>query len=174
MKRTLRRLTAAAAAVSALGAGAAVTASPASARTDVQRCGLLQLKVTLAYGQGGGAGNFYWYLDFQNTGHYTCQLYGYPGVSAIDANGTQLGPAAGRSPYVPPQYVDIMPGRTAHAILHYTQAQNYNPSACKPEPATDLRVYPPGDTYSVKLPFSSDVCTTNIDVLSVTRVRPGA
>jgi hypothetical protein len=121
-----------------------------------------------------GAGNIYWHLDLQNTGHYMCQLYGYPGVSAINAHGTQLGRAAGWTTGVPRQYVDIMPGRTAHAVLHYVQALNYPPPACKPKPATDLRVYPPGDFYSVKVPFTSQVCTTNIDVLSVTRVRPGA
>jgi hypothetical protein len=174
MKRTLRRLTAAGAAVAALGAaGAVVAASPASASTGIQRCGTNDLKVTLVY-DNGGAGNLYYKLNFENTGHYACQLYGYPGVSAVDAHGMRLGPAAGRNPAGPKQYVYIAAGHMAHSTVHYVQALNYDPTACEPKPATDLEVYPPEDRYSEKVPFSMDVCTTSIGVLDVTPVQLGA
>jgi hypothetical protein len=177
MNKTVRRLAAAGAAVAALGAGSAVwaTSSVAAATPSViGPCGAGQLSVWVnASSENGAAGSTYYNLDFTNTSGTECNLYGYPGVSAIGANGKQLGDSAARDTVIPARYINIAPGTTAHAVLRYVDVQVA--SSCTPVNASFLKVYPPDDTGSRLAFFSLPSCgKTGTGYLQIERVQPGA
>jgi hypothetical protein len=85
-------------------------------------------------------------------------LDGFPGVSAVDLAGRQLGSAASRSG-TRPGAVDIVPGGTASAVLRIAQAANFPRAACRPTTAAGLRVYPPDATASKVVPFPFSACS---------------
>ena len=89
---------------------------------------------------------------FTNTGNTLCTLQGYPGVSAVVANGVQLGAAATRRGTSPGPLVALEPQQTTQAIFTYTDpmVQCQNPIA-----ALGLRVYPPNQTAALFLPTSA-------------------
>jgi hypothetical protein len=87
---------------------------------------------------------------------------GNPGVSALGANGKQLGSAAVRNALYPGAWVNIPAGGTAYSLFAYGNAE-VSTSGCKPTDATTIKVYPP-------LPS----CTAPGHVyLNVTVLRPG-
>ena len=160
--RNLRRglLATALAGVAAAGAGT-VSASAASgtAAPHLANCTTAQLKVWMGVPGGAAAGTFYTEMELSNTGTTTCQLYGYPGVSALDHNGAQLGSPAGWDHSVTPVVVVLTPGATSHFLLSLADVYNYPASTCGPTAATTLRVYPPNQTAAVQLPFSGEACS---------------
>jgi Protein of unknown function (DUF4232) len=182
--RLSRRTAAAAAAVVALGAGsAAVAATSASAATGhpaattrlgiIPRCTPGDLAVWVnANSADGTAGTTYYHLDYTNISRGWCHLYSWPGVTAANAAGKQLGAAAVRSGIAPAAYVNIAPGGTAHSILGYVDVQISK--ACKPALATHLKVYPPDDSAARDAFFAASVCTDKTKDLVVWRVQPGA
>jgi hypothetical protein len=193
----LSRTVAAAAAVLAAGAGTltwAVTSASASTTVGrsvvhtaaaakaapalkalpgvIPRCSPSQLAVWVnADSADGTAGTSYYHLEFTNTGRTTCHLYSWPGVSARNLAGQQLGAAAARSGLVPATYVNIGPGSTAHSLLGYVDVQ-VTPE-CKPTTASLLKVYPPDDSGARHAFFSLHVCTTKVKDLTISRVAPG-
>ncbi|HWG03334.1 MAG TPA: DUF4232 domain-containing protein [Trebonia sp.] len=176
MNKTVRRLTAAGAALAALAGGSAVWATSSSAAAaapgSIGRCGAGQLSVWLnASSENGAAGSTYYNLDFTNTSGTECHLYGYPGVSVIGANGGQLGASAQRNSVIPARYVNIGPGQTAHAVLRYADVQVT--SGCKPAAGAFLKVYPPDEKGSRLAFFSLPSCTTGAGYLQIERVQPG-
>src|SRR5580692_2914438 len=125
MRTTIRR-----AAAAALGTGSAVwaassaSAAPAAPDALIPVCTAGDLAVWVNYGAGqGAAGTFYYPLEFTNTSNHTCRTWGWPGVSATNANGHQLGDAAVRLHYYTPAWVNIASGGTAHALLAYGNAE---------------------------------------------------
>lgn len=138
--------------VSASAAGGAVAPRVAS-------CATSQLTVWMGVPGDAAAGSFYYELQFSNTGTTTCQLYGFPGVSALNGSGAQLGSPAGWGNAVPPATVVLTPGATSHVVLRVTDVYNYPPSTCQPAAATALRIYPPNQTAAVQLPFSFEACS---------------
>src|SRR5215475_5510879 len=103
MGKPFRRLIAAASAALAIGIGsaawAATSASAASAPAAVKACTAGQLSVWISPDAlNGAAGTWYYPLEFTNHSGHACATGGYPGVSATDANGHQLGDAAARDP----------------------------------------------------------------------------
>ncbi len=62
----------------------------------------------------GAMGSWYTPLVFTNTGSTTCTLDGHPGVSFVDATGTQIGPSAERTDATTPT-VAFAPGEQANA-----------------------------------------------------------
>jgi hypothetical protein len=173
-----RRTAAAAVTVLALGAGgAAWAASSASAAPTAQaaisRCGAGQLAVWVnADSANGAAGTIFFNLEYTNISHATCSLFGYPGVSATNSNGTQLGKAATRNSAAPAKTIDIVPGGTAHSFLGYHDIL-IEPS-CKPKSAFFLKVFAPNDTVAKHAFFDLPVCTTGQANFSVERVQAGA
>jgi|SRR5579875_381621 len=156
---------AAAAIVAALGVTTAASASMSahSAASAIPQCRASQLGVWLASARGSGtAGSIYYPLEFTNLSTSTCYMYGYPGVSAINAAGTQLGAAAGRDSSVKPSVVNIGPGATAHSVLQYVTVQVT--SGCKPQPGYELKVYPPDQEYSTVGAYDFPSCTTSAPV----------
>jgi len=86
------------AAVAGLAISTAAYAATSSSGTPaivIPKCTASDLGVWVAVDQGNGAaGTIYYPLEFTNLSHHTCYLFGYPGVSALDVNGRQLGSPA--------------------------------------------------------------------------------
>jgi hypothetical protein len=110
-------------------------------------------------GGGGAAGSTYYKLRFTNLSAHRCSLTGYPGVSAVDLVGRQVGAAAGRNPQTVPRRVTVGPGRTASAVLQITDTGVYTRTRCRPVTAAGLRVYPPNQRQSKVVPFPFSACS---------------
>jgi hypothetical protein len=183
MTKFSRRAVATAATVLAVGTGtvtwAATSASAAPAGQAapsgvIPRCAPDQLYVWVSPDSGSGAaGTIHYNLDFTNRSHSWCHLYAWPGVSATNADGHQLGAGAVRNPDVPARYINIAPnGGTAHSDLGYVDVQ-VSPQ-CHPVTATFLKVYPPDDRGSRNAFFPLPACTDGTKYLTIGRVQPGA
>jgi hypothetical protein len=175
-KPSRRTLTVTAAAL-AIGAGiltwAATSASAATAAAVIPKCSPGQLDVWVSPNSANAAaGTGYYHLDFTNVSGSTCHLYGYPGVSAVNSAGKQLGVPARRNANVPVRDVNIAPNGTAHAVVGYVDAQLG--SGCPHTAATFLKVYPPDDTGSRNAWFPLQVCTNNAVDLTIDAVQAGA
>jgi hypothetical protein len=138
--------------------------SPGGARTSapaITRCTASELGVWVAVDQGNGAaGTIYYPLEFTNLSQHTCYLYGYPGVSALDSNGNQLGAPAGWGPLAGARIVNLAPGATAHTILGYHDVAVTTEANCAPvKQAVDLRVYPPGQRSATDADFVVPACS---------------
>ena len=151
MFKGTRRTVAAVAAALALGIGSAVWATsprppPLRAVAIPPVCTTANLAVWVNISEGNGAaGTIYYPLEFTNTSNHTCRTWGYPGVSALNASGKQLGDAAGRNPLYAGAWVNIPAGGTAHSLLAYGNAE-VSTSGCKPTTASLIKVYPPNQT----------------------------
>jgi hypothetical protein len=184
MSKTLRRAAAAIAALLALGAGSAVwAASSASAAPSARAagagpvpvCNAGDLAVWVNYGaMQGAAGTWYYPLEFTNTSSHSCRTWGWPGVSAANANGHQLGDAAQRLSYYTPTWVNIGAGATAHALFSYGNVE-VQTSGCKPTNASLIKVYAPNQRTADLGFFSLPVCTVGGShvYLRVAAIQPG-
>ncbi len=150
---TARRLVAIAAGVAAGGlivaTAAFATTSSSAARASagsVSACTAFDLGAWVAAGQGNGAaGTIYYPLEFTNLSGHACSLFGFPGVSALNAQGRQLGSSANWERTATPRPVILAPGATAHTVLAYHDAAVSTEPGCDPvNTAQLLRVYPPG------------------------------
>jgi hypothetical protein len=150
-----------AAAVVGLTISTAAYAATSSPAASIPRCTAGDLGVWLAVDQGNGtAGTTYYPLEFTNLSHHTCYLFGYPGVSALDRNGHQLGRSAGRGSLAGARIVNVAPGATAHTLLAYHDVAVHTESGCDPvDSAVDLRVYPPGQRGSTDAAFTLEACS---------------
>ena len=173
------RMIAAAVAALGLGIGSAVwatsAASASSAAPAVLQCTTSQLAVWVYNNPGGGAaGSFDLPIGFTNISHRPCFLVGYPGISALSSNGTQLGSAGGRDPGTPSKVITIAAGGTANANMRLTDVFNFPPNVCKPTTAAQLRVYPPNSKTALTAFFSVSVCAKKGPIyLHVQRVQAG-
>jgi len=139
-----------------------------------QPCANGSLKVTLGLGQGY-AGGVYEVIDFTNTSSATCTLFGYPGVSLVSGPPyAQIGLAAKRSTNTPVKLITLAPGATANALLQIVDALNFPTSTCSPAAATDLQVYPPGQTAAVYLPNQSEACAEPVQTTFIGPVQAGS
>ena len=142
---------AAVAAVAFVPAASARRAAPASA----PRCTVAHLEIWFGLGLGGGTlGSVYYPLEFSNVGHHACTLNGFPGVSAIGNAGHQVGPSASRNGQHHAT-VTLAPGATAHAIL---RVEDWGALCSHEVLAAGLKVFPPGATGSMPVPFSFGAC----------------
>jgi Protein of unknown function (DUF4232) len=169
---TARRVVAvAAAAVAGLAISTAAAASTSSGATSsgtaatsarvIPRCTASDLGVWLALDQGNGAaGTIFYPLEFTNLSQHTCYLFGYPGVSALDRNGHQLGSPADWGSLHGARIVNLAPGATAHTILGYHDVVVTTEPGCNEvNSAVELRVYPPGQRSATDAAFSFPVCS---------------
>jgi len=179
MFTSIRRTSIAIVTALTLGLGGAVwaTSAASAAPAAAPACATANLGVWLNISQGSvAAGTVAYPLDFTNTGSRACTLDGYPGVSATNANGVQLGRAAARDPIDKARTVTIPAGGTAHAYLFWVEVLNFSPSACKLGTASLLKVYPPNRTTAADTFFSLQVCKSTkplFQYLSVSTVQPG-
>jgi hypothetical protein len=165
---TARRVAAIAAGVAATGlivaTAAFATTSSGAARTSaasVPACTAFGLGAWIAVGQGNGAaGTIYYPLEFTNLSGHTCKLFGFPGVSAVNGQGHQLGSPANWEHTSAPHTVTLAPGATAHTILAYHDAVVTTEPGCDPvNTATLLRVYPPGRHTATDAEYDLQSCS---------------
>jgi hypothetical protein len=135
-------------------------AGASSAATQAPACATSHLVVWLNTESGGAAaGSTYVNLEFTNLSQRTCTLRGYPGVSAIDLGGRQVGAAAGRSPTRPVRTITLKAGASALAVLQIADVYNYPAATCHRTMAAGLRVYPPNQTQARTVPFPFLACS---------------
>jgi Protein of unknown function (DUF4232) len=163
----------AATAVSSPGTALAADAAPAS---PVPACTAGDLGAWVAITQGNGAaGSIYYPLQFTNLSGHACAMRGFPGVSAVDRNGHQLGSPARWGHAVPVRTVVLAPGATAHTTLQYSDAEVTTAPGCYPVfSAFELRVYPPGQYGATYAAFGLEACSHAGPVyMSVGPILPG-
>jgi hypothetical protein len=155
-----RLLSAGALACAAALVPASALAAPAAhaGRTATPACTPSGLDIWLDTQGNGAAGTIYYDLEFTNLSGSTCTLFGYPGVSATNLTGTQLGSAAVRIGATP-QTVTLANGATATALVGIVEGGIFPPAQCGPVTAAGLRVYPPGQTQSKRVPFPFAACS---------------
>jgi Protein of unknown function (DUF4232) len=134
-------------------------------------CATSDLMVTVGQGQGA-AGSTVLPLVFTNNGSKPCTMYGYPGVSFLDANENQIGAAAARSGGEE-AVVTLAPGAAANAQLQVPDPGNFSPADCNQAKSTFIRVYPPGEKHFIEINEVVPICTTTAGVSSVRPVTPG-
>jgi hypothetical protein len=165
-RRGLAALAVTAAAVAIPTTALAASGSPAKPAAAARaataaippRCGTAALTAWLGIPGDGYAGGVGYQLELSNISNHTCSLYGFPGVSALAPGGHQLGRAANRGHAVPNRLVTLGRGATAHAELQITDVTAFPPSSCGKTTAVALRVYPPGATRSLEIPFTFQAC----------------
>lgn len=147
-------------------ASSAVAGAPS--RSSVPAC--ISTHTRVWYGEPGDAatGHILFQLQFSNIGHSTCSFVGYPGVSAIDIHGHQVGLPASHSGTR--LTVMLAPGGTAHVELLVTQAAFICVHTVK---SVLLRVFPPGQKHAQLVPFPSAGCPGK-SVLHVDALHPRA
>jgi hypothetical protein len=184
--RTARRVTAVIAAASAAGLIAATATSSSGAvlasdtarttATAVPACTADDLGAWVAISQSdGAAGSIFYPLQFTNLSRHACAMRGFPGVSAIDRNGHQLGSPAGWDHTRPVRTVVLAPGATAHDILRYGDVEVATAPRCHPVSSMlELRVFPPGQRHATFAAFNVEACSHAGPVyLDVTPVQAG-
>ena len=149
------------AAYAATSSGATSSGAAATSARVIPRCTASDLGVWLALDQGNGAaGTIFYPLEFTNLSHHTCYLFGFPGVSALDRNGHQLGSPADRGSLHGARIVNLAPGATAHTILGYHDVVVTTEPGChEVNSAVELRVYPPGQRSATDAAFTFPVCS---------------
>lgn len=149
--------------------------APASARVakvSTAACAASGTVVWLDTQGNGTAGSIYYTLEFTNLSGHKCTLAGYPGVSAVNLSGRQLGSAASRDTSHTPHAVTLANGATATAVLRIVDTGVFSASSCHQVTAAGLRVYPPNSTASKMVPFPFSACSTSGTVyLSVQALR---
>jgi len=163
---------------SAAGSSGAVLASDTARITAaaVPACTADNLGVWVAVSQlDGAAGSAFYPLQFTNLSRHACAMRGFPGVSAIDRNGHQLGSPAGWDHTRPVRTVVLAPGATAHDILRYGDVTVATAPGCHPVSSMfELRVYPPGQRQATYAAFSAEACShTGPVYLDVTPLQAG-
>jgi hypothetical protein len=164
------------AAFAATSSGTARAASAASAASAVPSCTAGALGAWVAIDQGNGAaGSIYYPLEFTNLTKHACVMRGFPGVSAIDRNGKQLGSPASWEARAPVRTVVLAPGATAHAILRWSDATVTTAPGCHPVFSTfELRIYPPGQRAATHAVFDLEACShAGARYLGVGPIMPG-
>jgi hypothetical protein len=121
-------------------------------------CSSSHLKLTLGIGQGT-AGTSYQVLVLTNTGSTSCTLFGYPGVSFVDASGAIIGKPSSRDHGVE-HTITLAAGGAANALSRQPDAGNFPPSACQMKTADRVKVYPPGQTVPLFAHDAVQVCST--------------
>lgn len=119
-------------------------------------CATGDLDVALVNG-GGAAGTHFQVINLTNEGDSDCVIEGYPGLSLVDAAGTQVGPAAERNDAIPTEAIVLAPGESAHAMAGFPNWQNFDEGVCAAE-STDLKIFPPGEFEAILLPYEDRAC----------------
>jgi len=154
-------------AVALAGTSAPVASGSASHRVLPARCTAAHTRVWYGEPADDATGHAYFQLQLSNIGHTTCSFFGFPGVSALNSHGNQVGRAA--THYGHRIAVTLKPGGTAHMVLVVVDAS----IVCShPVKATDLRVFPPGQFHSQNVPLATLACAGK-SVLQVDSVHPG-
>jgi hypothetical protein len=165
-------LTAAAVLASAATVAAGASLAATGRASAAPRCSTSRLVIWLDTAGNGTAGSIYYKLHLTNLSRHSCTVRGYPGVSAVNLAGRQLGRSAMRETVQKPGVVTLAPGATATAVLRIVDAGNFSAASCHEVTAAGLRVYPPGQTASKLVPFPFKACSrsgvANLSVRALT------
>jgi hypothetical protein len=155
-----RRLVGVVSSVCAVGLCCVAVLSTGSAVASTPSCPTSGLVVWLTDNPGGAAaGTDYFDLEFTNLSRHTCTVTGYPGVSAVNLAGQQVGGPAGRNPQRGAVPITLSNGASASVVLGIVDAGNFPASRCHSVVAAGLRVYPPNQTASRVVPFPFAACS---------------
>jgi hypothetical protein len=123
--------------------------------------------------QGQGTlGHLNYFLQFTNLSGSACTLKGYPGVSAVDLRGRQLGSAAARDTTTPSRTIHLAPGATAKALVRITQTGVFSRAVCRPVTAAGFRIFAPNATSAKTVPFPFGACSrSGVTYLTIRAVR---
>jgi hypothetical protein len=144
--------------VAALGA-AAPPAVGSAVKAAASACRTSGLVVWLDTQGNGTAGTVFYTLHFTNLSGRACTLRGYPGVSAVNLTGRQLGRPASRDNSSRVRTITIRNGRTASATVGIVDAGNFPRSSCGPVSAAGLKIFPPNQTAAKTIPFPFSACS---------------
>lgn len=147
--------------LSSLTAGPARAA--ARARSTAAACKSGSVVTWLNTQGNGAAGTIFYTLNFTNLSSAPCTLRGYPGVSAVNLSGRQLGSAGSRFAVKPVRTITVRSGGTAHANLGIVEAGNF--SSCHRVTAAGVRVFAPNMTTSQTDLFPFGACSNSGPVI---------
>lgn len=153
-------------------AAPATSAAPASSAAPAL-CTAASLSGSLDDTGGGAAGHIYMKLILANKSGTTCILDGYPGVSLVKAGTTSpIGAPATRDATRPSTGpISLAPGKSAAAVLNYTQAGNY--PNCKQVQADQVMVYPPSAKDRLFVAHPLTACSNaDIKLLQIGAFQP--
>ena len=120
----------------------------------------------------GSAGATHYGLTFHNSGTAPCTMYGYPGVSFLDAGGHQIGDSA-QNQGGSLAKVTLAAGANAYASIAVTDPGI--PPCSGSGTVAQVRVYPPGQTVAAQVaaPSGLSVCSSpNTSAYSSSFVTP--
>jgi Protein of unknown function (DUF4232) len=154
----------------------AASPTPARARpAGIPRCTTSGLVIWLNNESNGTLGSVYYKLELTNLSGHTCTLSGYPGVSAVNLAGHQVGRSAAREPFRKPRLVTLAGGTLAGGTVAIAMLRIVVAGlapGCHPVIAAGLRVYPPGQSTSKLVPFPFETCSRAYGILDVQAVEP--
>lgn len=136
---------------------ASATTSERAVTPATPICTMAKLVIWLNTQGSGAAGSTYYNLEFTNFGG-TCVLQGYPGVSAVNLSGHQIGAAATRDRVIAARPITLTRGMSAKAIVQIADTTNYPASFCRVTGAAGIRVFAPGAATSKIVPFPFSAC----------------
>lgn len=122
----------------------APTSTTPTTRPAAGRCRSSDLTLTVGP-VNGAAGTQYFLIGFRNHTASTCELTGYPGVSFLDASGSQIGVPAQRNE-VPHGPVTIAPSGKVYAQVGVGNPGVFDCIGVTPH---DIRVFPPNETAAI-------------------------
>lgn len=142
-------------------AATAIPAAPAGA-ASTPGCATSGLVIWMSVPQGNRyAGGAYFDLNFTNQSGHACTLRGYPGVSAVNLGGQQLGSPASWGPPAT-SVVRLANEATATAQLQVQDAGIFGGpgnTSCDLVSQAGWRVYPPNQLASKVVPFPWGACS---------------
>lgn len=166
--KTLARLGALALVGGASAAGVLAAASSQAVAAGSPPCQTSGLVIWLDTQGNGTAGSIYYTLNFTNLSGRRCTLRGYPGVSAVNLHGGQIGRPATRDTFRRVRTISIRNGGTATTSVRIVDSGAI--ANCGMVTAAGLRVFPPNGHTARTIPFPFGACR-NTSVLSVRAVR---
>lgn len=170
---SVRRATAVIAIFGAAALNLTAASAAGTARPAIATCLSSNLTVWVGEPADHAAGHAFYELEFSNTAGPACSLSGYPGVTAVNGSGMQLGSAAGHDTIFAPSTVVLTHGATAHAVLTVANVGFFTPSQCHPTTSAALHIAIGQGAVSV-LPFAVGACAKKGPVyLHIRVVRPG-
>jgi len=131
--------------------------SEPSDRPTTPRCRTSDLAGSIVR-TSGAAGTTYDTVALKNSSSVPCELTGFPGVSLVDASGTQIGQPAMRNSGSTPSSVTINGGSSGYFQVGFPNPGNFSPGKCSSDESKNLRVYPPGDTQSLLIATAQKYC----------------
>jgi hypothetical protein len=142
-----------------------------SAPAAAAACATSALRLHVGSG-GAAAGTYYFALVVTNVSSAPCSLFGYPGVSFLDAAGNQLGLPAQRDKSAKPHRLTVQPGGKAHTVVGIPSPDNFG-SGCGEAHARAVRLYPPDQTAPLHAKVDVTVCTDRNGRTSVRSMTSG-